>query len=328
MSDSKFVAHCASCGHAYKVPSDSKVYPCKECGGEVTADVEAPDSSAEHMPKHRSIRERHPHEATTKVPAITGGVLLVLIVLGALGYVRGWFGFLTGAEPDFDKVTASFVEDWNAGDLEALAKSYHPSKAEDFRKTLGLIRKHRGWTAGFPVVRKETHELTKGTVDAPELADIVFSFDGIGTGGEELEGWGIASWQFEPSRDRWYMYKLRLCPSPLGDRPLEFAEAWGLSSIGELERFLSPATKDDLVGMVGKYAKQHGWLGEHPKVVQTLVSGEDAARQPPAGISGGQLVSATPVLSTHKTTKNPLVAKWAFNSGLDQWVIVGFKAFP
>jgi len=323
MSDSKFVAHCAACGHTYKVPSDTKVYPCKECGGEVTADVE------EHLAAHRSIRERHPHEATTKVPAYTAAVLLVLVVLGGLGYVQGWFGFLTGAEPDFDKVTASFVENWQGGDLEALSGKYHPKKAEAFAETLGLIQKHRGWSGGFPAVLKETHKLTKGTADAPELAEIAFSFEGLGKGGEDLEGWGTASWQFEPSRDRWYMYNLRLCPSPLGDRALEFATAWDTSSMGELERFFKPTTKEDMVGMVGKYGKKHGWLGNHPKIVQTVVTGEDEARQPPLAIpGGGTAVSMTAVLSKHTTKQDPLVAKWVFSSDLDQWVIVGFKSFP
>jgi hypothetical protein len=322
MSDSKFVAHCASCGHAYKVPSDTKVYPCKECGGEVSADVEAPelDIDEEHLPKRRSIRERHPHESTTKVPMIVLGVLLVLGAIGAVGYVQNWFGFLTGAEPDFGKVTTTFVDEWNAKDLDAMAANYHPKGVEAFRTTLDLVAQHRGWEAGFPLVTSEAHKITKGTVADPKLGEIHFEFKGTGKGGDDLAGSGVASWQFEPSRDRWYMYDLKLVPWPLEPRVLDFVSAWGLSSLGELERFFKPKTKDEMVALVEKFGKKHGWLDRFPVLQKMSISGEEGAHSPIPSTKG--------VFSEHATAKKPLVVKWVFNRDLDQWVILGFKSFP
>ena len=320
MPDSKFVAHCAACGHTYRVPSDVKVYPCKECGGEVHADVEEQEV---HMPKHRSIRDRHPRSKASKGPWIAVLIVAAIAGFGMLGSAQGWFGFLTGAESDFDEVTAQFVEHWNAGDLDALADMHHPSKSAEFRKTLELVRDHRGWAGGFPAVVEEQHGITDREGEVQSKAAIELRFDGIGLGGEDIAGWGSVMWQFEPARQRWYIFGMRLVPSPLEPRAREFAEAWGLSSTGELERFFKPTTKDKMVELVRKFGKKGGWLDRHPTIRATTVTGEEAVRQPSAGLLGGK-----GVFSEHTTTGKPLIAKWVFNSDLDQWVVIGFKSFP
>jgi DNA-directed RNA polymerase subunit RPC12/RpoP len=84
MPDTKFVARCADCGHAYKVPNETKVYPCKECGGDVCAAAEEPELDEElqeeepTMPEERSIRARHTAKPKSKVPMIVGAVVVTL----------------------------------------------------------------------------------------------------------------------------------------------------------------------------------------------------------------------------------------------------------
>jgi len=325
MPDRKFVAHCAACGHTYKVSSEEKTYPCKECGGEVHADLEPvlDEATDEYLPGHRSIRERHPHSGPKKGSGLALVALVVFGGLGILGYGLGWFGFLTGAEPDFDKVTMSFVEDWNASDVDALADDYNPSKQDEFRAKLERIRAGRGWESVLPSITGESHGLSKGTAEDPELAVIDFEFTGIGKGASSVPGWGQASWQFEPSLDRWFLFDLRLVPTPLAPRADGLLAAWNQSSMDALGPYFRPTSVAPMVEMVQKWGKRKGWLGAHPPVRSMSISGEEEARR-----QGVSLIDVPDVLSEGATAGDPLVAKWTFSPELDDWYVIGFKSFP
>lgn len=326
MPDRKFVAHCRECGHTYKVASETKVYPCKECGAEVVADVAGEELELvpeEHLPEPRSIRERHPHSGPNKGLMMTLLVVVVLAAGGVMGYAMGWFGFLTGAQPNFNKVTETFVEDWNTGDLDAIAESYHPSKIEEFRATLGRIQVNRGWESGMPKITGEEHGLTEGTDENPEQAMIQFEFTGIGKGASSVPGWGQLSWQFEPSRNRWYIFAMRLVPSPLEPQVGAFQDAWNTSDLDALLPFFKPKTANQMTELVTKWGKKKGWLGAHPRILSMEITGEEGARRRSAALLG------TPdVLSEGVTGGDPLTTKWIFNTEYDSWYVIGFKSFP
>ena len=327
MSDTKFVAHCADCGHAYKVPSETKVYPCKKCGGEVCAQAEEtePEEELEVLPEHKSIRQRHPREKASKSPMILGGTVLALVAIGALGYAQGWFGFLTGAEPDFEKVSSNFVEDWNGSELLALEASYHPSKQEEFHETLISISQGRGWSTSFPSITSENHKIVEGSEGTPEKATIDFQFVGLGLGAEDVEGSGSVAWQFEPSRDRWYIYDLKLTPSPLEPRASGFREAWAKSDVNALRPYFRDSSETQMVDLVSKFSGLGDWQAEFPAITGAASSGEELARSPTAfllGAGGGE------VLTEYTTAGKPLTVKWSFSRTTDTWNVTGFKSFP
>lgn len=324
MSDTKFVAHCADCGHAYKVPSETKVYPCKECGGKVCAQVEdeEPEEELEEVPQHRSISQRHPRAKSSKTPMIIGVTVIGLALVGALGYAQNWFTFLSGAEPDFNKVAEAFVADWNSRNLDALEAAHHPSKQAEFGATLATISSGRGWSTAFPNVTSETHRISKGTVENPEQAIIDIKFTGLGLGAEEAEGWGTVSWQFEPSHDRWYIFDLTLAPSSLEPRARAFQEAWASSDLNALRPFFLDAEEKRMIDLFSKWGEIGGWQGEHPPITGMSSSGEEVARKTSAHLYREE------VLTTYQTGKGPLTIKWAYSGAEDTWNVKGLKESP
>jgi hypothetical protein len=326
MSDTKFVAHCADCGHAYKVPSQTKIYPCKECGGEVCALDEGPEDEFDDDEQgvgfdKRPISQRHHRTETNRKPLIAVVSIGVVFAISFTGYMQNWF---TG-ESDFNNVTVSFVENWNTGDIEALEASYHPSKREEFRSTLNAIADGRGWPTGFPKVTTEKHAITEGTEDAPELATIEFSFTGIGKGGERIGGWGQADWQYDPPRSRWLMSNLRLIPSMLEPRAAGFREAWNTSDPNALRPYFTDAHETAMIGIIEKKDEERGWGGLYVEITSMNITGEEEMRKVTSFLLAG---SDLEVLSNYTTASGNLIVKWKYNNEHDTWFAKGFKSFP
>ena len=325
MSDTKFVARCADCGHAYKVPNETKVYPCKECGGDVCAAAEEPEPEEEvleeehpepTMPEERSIRARHTAKPKSKTPMILGAIVVLLLAVGGVGYGLGWFGFLTGAEPDFDKVTASFVEDWNATDVEALKAYSHPAKLEEFSAKFDAIQTQRGWTS-FPMVDEEMHEVHEPTVDRGKTATIGLKY----TDGADKMEWATIHWQFFEQQKRWHIYDFQVVPRRLLPVAEQFKEAWAGSDFEALRPFFKPSTGDKMIALYTDQATKNGWADSFPELGAITITGEDGMRAPASFLAEKPHVS-------FDSPDGPLSGSWIYNKDKDTWYNLGLKLVP
>ena len=329
MSDTKYVARCADCGHAYKVPSATKVYPCKECGGDVCAMVDEPAPKEEELveeeeneptfPEERSIRARHTAKPKSKVPMILGAVVVVLAAVGGVGYGLGWFGFLTGAQPDFDKVTASFVEDWNTTDMEALKAYSHPAKLEEFSAKFDAIQAQRGWTS-FPTIAEERHEVIEPTVEKGKTAKIALKY----TEGDATEEWAIIHWQFFDQQKRWHIYDFDVVPTRLKPVAEKFQVAWADGNFDSLRPFFKPGTEDKMIELYIKQATKNNWLESFPVLGKITIENEEGARVPGPVLAG----LAEKIYVTFDTPDGPLSGPWAYNKDKSAWYNKGLKEIP
>lgn len=325
MSDTKYLARCADCGHAYKVPSATKVYPCKECGGDVCAMVAEPaeeeelveeEESEPTLPEERSIRARHTAKPKSKVPMILGAAALVLAAVGGVGYGLGWFGFLTGAQPDFDKVTASFVKDWNATNMEALKAYSHPAKLDEFSTKFDAIQTQRGWTS-FPTIDQEVHEVMESTADKGKTAKIGLSY----SEGDDTAEWATIHWQFFDQQRRWHIYDFDVVPMRLMPVAEKFQTAWSDGDFESLRPFFKPGTEEKMVELYTKQANKNNWMDSFPVLGKITIENEEGMRSP------ANFLAEKVYVSFH-TPDGPLSGPWAYNKDKNVWYNNGLKEIP
>ena len=238
MQATKLLAHCEDCGHAYRVPSADRTYPCKECEGTVVVDEDELDDDyeveEEEQPdyEHRRLSERHHHEQKAS-PLRWVIPILAIVVMGggglySLGYFEKWFG----GEKDLNVVAAEFRTVWSGGDRAGINEFLHPSAADAVNDSLDAVVKRAGWTAGFGAVTSLEPKLTAGTADSPHLGETHLVLAGA-------PAWVKVKWQFEPSRNRWLVTSLASAPPALGTRVEQFTELWAKSEVSALRPMFS-----------------------------------------------------------------------------------------
>jgi hypothetical protein len=318
MSESKIRGTCESCGKVFRVPSAERTYTCKACGGEVSATpAEAAGAEAshvvteeEHVPRFGARwRETHP----TRRWSWRGITLILALIVVAGGY--GGYVVLgaLAPPPDIQATTGELVQSWEAGDLDALAAFHHPAKRADFRHRLQAIAEHRGWQAGFPAVGSQTAQVTQGSSEQPELASSTLSFDG---------GWAKLDWQFEPSRNCWYLYGFTLAPLPLAERAEAFRAAWASSSPEAMRPFFLEDSGDKWVDLFARRARLGGWGERWPELGAPRITGEE------------ELLASPQMPPPHKLEcayvfpgSGELLVRWGHYVKTDEWLVTGID-FP
>lgn len=339
MQQTKFLAHCEECGHAYRVPSNERTYHCKECEGSVVVDEDeveeepAParrsskrraqrqepepeyddDDEEEHEDyENRRLSQRHRHTESNKKFWVVIALLVVIVMGGGGMYATGMFDRWFGGERDLAVVVDSYALEWGAGNGTAVVGMYHPDGIDDFRDRFNMIVARAGWTGAFPAVTSSSAKLTSGTPDSPDLGEshLVLA-DG---------GWVQLGWQFDPSTNRWYIYDLKTSPPDLQPRVDELKELWASSTVLELRPLFTKKTAGQLSEMINKSVKIRKW-GKWPTLTGGTITGEEQAGTIVTRLAGAPVE----VRSTFETSEGEAYFKWAFQPKTYEWYVTGYK---
>jgi DNA-directed RNA polymerase subunit RPC12/RpoP len=324
MPQTKYLAHCEECGHAYRVPSSERTYPCKECGGTVVVDAddgepeqaELSDEEQEQQDfESRRLSQRHRHQESRTGLFVFIGIMAVIVLGGGGLYATGTFDRWFGGEKDLAVVVDGFAADWAAGDTAAVVAAYHPSGIDAFRERFETMVERGGWDAGLPAIEARKVEITEGTADAPLLGQAVLTL-----AGEPGQNWLDVGWQFEPAVNRWFIYDFKAAPPALGPRVAELQELWQQSSASALRPLFTKKNATRMIEIVGKSVKARRWT-DFPTLRSPVTTGEAEAGTRTARLSG----VAGPVETTFDTAQGPMTVKWVFSPASHEWYAVGFQ---
>jgi hypothetical protein len=321
MSASPLPGSCASCGTVFPVSSAERSSTCKACGGSAwvvsaTAD-EAGEPAATRFarPARRAGRQRQARANVRSGLRLLGGVLAVVVVGGGLAAYLLW----SRKDPlDVTLVSAGLVAEWLDGDVAGLAALHHPDGRAAFRARLDAIVEQRGWQDGFPPVTALFAELAEGSFEQPELAGSALTFDG---------GRAFFSWQYEPSRSRWFLFGLDITPPPLGDTPMAFRAAWSQSSATALHPFFREETRGKWSELVAQTAIEQGWGTTWPSL--GLPRGPDGQDTHPFGVlpsaDDRRAIDRRETVFPITGGGQLLVVRWGHHEPTDRWLVTGLR---
>jgi hypothetical protein len=317
---------CDSCGKAYRLPSGGRAYSCKACGGTVRAEAAEPEAEelvdlppdAHHVTarEHRERIDAIHRAAARRTRLVYGGVLVVVLAV-AIGYEltrRAPVQAAEGVARDLEAGTAELVQAWNAGDVAALVRAYHPQGREEFRARLQRVIENRGWTDGFVPARPAGASLVEGTTDRPVKATTL-----LACGEDELRV--RCSLQFEPLHERWYVYHVDISPPPLAPTLARFRAAWEQSSPQALAPLFPPDDAQKLTALVERKARELGWSPTFPALGEATTTGEEELRRATERVPGLKVESVLPV------PDGALKLRWQYRAEPDTWYVAAVT-FP
>lgn len=313
---------CEACGKTFAVPELGRAYRCKVCGGVVRAEEGAvavasgrrrreQEHGAERVGRRGAGRSRKRGNKSAWMGLVG---LLIVAGVGYGLYASGMFTKLAGGEPDLVVVTADVASEWRAARIDALADRHHPDGRDAFRSQLEAIATRRGWRDGFPAVVRSEAKILKGSTEAPEegVCALVFGDEQAAT----------MNWLFDPGRARWSMTDFWITPLPLRPRVDAFRAAWSQSRVEALTPFFRDASGEKMAALVQREAEKGGWATSFPSLGEPIVTGEERASSPLAGILGDSKVE-----SVYPTPGGELLVRWAYRAADDDWFVTGFR-FP
>jgi hypothetical protein len=317
---------CDSCRKAYRLPSGGRTYACKVCGGTVRAEgaEPAPEELVDLPPDahHVTAREHRDridasHRAAARKSRLIYGLVVAAVLAVAIGFQftrRGPVQAAEGVARDLDAGTVELVQAWNAGDVAALVRAYHPQGREDFRERLQRVIANRGWTDGFAPARPAGASLIEGTADRPVKAAAL-----LACGEEELRV--RCSLQFDPARGRWYVYHVDIPPPQLTPTLARFREAWAQSSPQALAPLFPPDQAAKLTALVERKTRELGWSPDFPALGEATTTGDEELRRATEPLPGLKVESVIPV------PEGELRLRWQYRAEPDTWYVAALT-FP
>lgn len=334
MSES-VIAACQDCGKKYRVPSADRTYPCKACGGVVSA-VGSPARSPERAERRRSDdaeddhegeRERRPRGARRKQSSSLPIYLGTAAGVAAIG-AGVWFAFGSGeasaaVDRDLTKVTEYFDQAWGAGKLDDLLSMAHPDKKLDLEVVIEGAKEHRGWTDGFAPITST--EVPTAGLNPGDMAQVNKNGTSLETGigvHSTAEGKLISRWQYSNARERWLFYELEIPPPELGPRLAEFQAAWNTGDQAKIRPFLRQEKVDDLLGAFAKIADRDGWEEQFPPITPAST---DPANLEELSNLGFSVTYPTKAKALYDTKYGVMSTSWRLDRVSDDWFLRSFK---